>query len=632
MRNVGRQHSEAMNIYPQQTAIHLPEDQFLELVLVQWHTPIPGVGQKIEDRVKAEKAGVLQGLGSEIGGMCGEDGHPVFVVIPELSLPVAHIELIEELLNDANVPIVVIAGFEFMSWQEYDEVARQFSNTPQIEICHQNLQANTFVNTAGIWIKELCNDGTWAVRRYIQSKLWPSDPEQGRVHPGQNVIVFKSEDQTTGKRFNFCVQICSDFCSAAHVAQLRSQIENRLQGVPLDVTFLPQMNKDQEAPQFRDTVGSYFEPQRGQTLTKDGCLVFVNNGSTTPGHRSAFGSSRLYFTYGCWRKLEAQNDYWIKDYDTHQAVIVRENGPGIYWFRYRPHCWINRRPGTDQAVPFPRTDFSPLEQHKILSRASLLPEAHWLEQEWREGKDTFQQTVRANREHLGEERRDIVLPQVMDAYNLGVAQWIEDAKHKYPDIKLALKQYFQCWKEKEDYPEREHEPFRWPSEVSRGVRQLMQSYALLYMGVSGSAELMPRFKEGLHAHRDRTLGVLFLWGGGDWTPTRMIRACKDSLAVPSTIYGSLLLVLLQPSATPGRETLRDILSLGQDRIDRAQPFDTPPDHLKEQGSVTRAYADTSLSLVYGGEMLHVLFEAVDEATLVAKLRHLVANVLKDAEE
>jgi hypothetical protein len=164
-----------MNIYPQQTAIHLPEDQFLELVLVQWHTPIPGVGQKIEDRVKAEKAGVLQGLGSEIGGMCGEDGHPVFVVIPELSLPVAHIELIEELLNDANVPIVVIAGFEFMSWQEYDEVARQFSNTPQIEICHQNLQANTFVNTAGIWIKELCNDGTWAVRRYIQSKLWPSD-------------------------------------------------------------------------------------------------------------------------------------------------------------------------------------------------------------------------------------------------------------------------------------------------------------------------------------------------------------------------------------------------------------------------------------------------------------------------
>jgi len=619
-----------MNIHPQQTAIHLPEDQFLELVLVQWHTPIPDVGQKIEDRIKAEKAGDLQNLGREIGGMYKEAGHPLFIVIPELSLPVAHIEHIEKLLNDANVPIVVIAGLEFLPWQEYDEVARKFSNTPQIEICSQALQSTTFVNTAGIWIKELCNDGTWVIRRYIQSKLWPSDDEQGRVHQGQNVIVFKSEDQTTGKRFNFCVQICSDFCSADNVAKLRSQIETKLQGVPLDITFLPQMNKNQEASQFRDAVGSYFKPQGGQTLTKDGCLVFVNNGSTTSGHRSAFGSSRLYFEYGCWQKREAQNNYWIKDYDTHQAVIVRENGPGIYWFRYRPHCWINRRPGTDQAVPFSQTDFSPLEQHKILSRVPLVPEAHWLEQEWREGKDTFRQTVRANREHLGEERRDIVLPQVMDAYDRGVTQWIENAKQKYPDIKLALKQYFQYWEEK-DYPEREHEPFRWSSEVSRGAKQLMESYTLLSIAVSDGSELMPRFKEGLHAHRDRTLGVLFLWGGGVWTPRRMIRSCKDSLAVSGAIYGSLLLVLLQPSATPSRETLKDILSLGQDRIDRAQPFDTPPDHLREQGSLTSAYADTPFSLVYGGEMLHVLSEAGDEADLVAKLRHLVANILKDVE-
>ena len=631
MRNDERQHSEAMNIHPEQTAIHLPEDQLLELVLVQWHTPIPDVGQKIEGRVKAEKAGVLRSLGHEISGMCGEDGHPVFIVIPELSLPAAHVEFIEELLNGANVPIVVIAGFEFMPWKKYDEVARKFSDTPQIETCSQHQQATTFVNTAGIWIKELCNDGTWVVRRYIQSKLWPSDPEQSRVHQGQNVIVFKSEDQTSGKRFNFCVQICSDFCSAVNVAQLRSQIESTLPGVPLDVTFLPQMNEDQEASQFRDAVGSYFKPERGQTVTKDGCLVFVNNGSTTPGHRSGFGSSRLYFTYGCWRKLEAKNDYWIRDDNTHQAVIVRENGPGIYWFRYRPHCWINRQPGTDQAVPFPRTCFSPLEQHRILPHAPLFPEAHWLEQEWREGKDTFQQTVRENREHLGGKLCDIVLSQVMDVYDLGVTQWIEHAKQKYPGIKLALKQYFQCWKEKEGYPEQEHEPFRWHFEVSRGAKQLMESYTLLSIAVSDGSELMPQFERGLHAHKDRVLGVLFLWGGGVWTPARMIQECRDRLAVPCTIYGSLLMVLLQPSATPSRETLKDILSPGQGRIDRAKPFDTPPDHLREQGSVTSAYADTPLSLVYGGEMVDILCEAGDKADLVAKLRDLVVNVLKGAE-
>ena len=377
-----------MRVHSVNLNLQLPADQLVDLFLFQWHTPEPiggGTFHKIANPYVTQKRAVLEQFRDQF--LARANPRLAFVILPEMSVPLSCVDVLMDVVNRVTSPLVIIGGIEPLPWAEYLGLAGSMGDTPVIEAPGNGNPASLWMNTAAVWVKA----DTGRILKFTQPKLHPSDLELPQFHRGENLIVFQSADQSALRRLNFCVQICSDFCSRRFVLNLRATMGEVCPGLHLDFLFLPQHNPYQEKAQFQESIDAFFDRTQPGLQTNEASLVFVNNASPIRGKAKAYGGSRIHFPYGTWRQPDTPTPtYWINDYTTYQASVVRESGPGLYHFTYKPHCYAGRRPGSGEVVPFTRRSFHAIDQDRLEDRAvDLFAEAHWLRNEWVAGTSEF---------------------------------------------------------------------------------------------------------------------------------------------------------------------------------------------------------------------------------------------------
>ena len=286
-----------MTIFPIDLRLQLKQDRLIDIFILQWHTPLPAhdhIWKKIPLQLAEEKVALFDNFGKWLLNYfdVNTPPRPLFIVAPELSMPICCDDLANKIVNNMNRPTVMIAGLEYLMWDEYSDFVANLPCMPQPETWLTSGRENNIVNAAGIWIR----DANGEVKKYIQPKLNPQANEQAiPLYRGQHTLFFRSTDQATGPRLNFCVQICSDFTNAAFVRQLRQRIAEKCPGICLDLTFLIQCNPDQEAVQFKQAVQTYFDVPNGIAPTREGCLLFLNNANEKTGKSSKWGTLSYIF-------------------------------------------------------------------------------------------------------------------------------------------------------------------------------------------------------------------------------------------------------------------------------------------------------------------------------------------------
>ena len=379
--------------------VELPHERTIDLFLLQLHTPAPldpgGLARCPEPTATTRGESLRR-----FAGWLDQEYRPAhpdrlfMVILPEVSVPQQHLHILEGIAAAADRQAFVIAGIEFLPFEDYRTLLESMPDMPDHPRWLQNTHGGTFVNAAFV----AAQDANGHVRRFIQTKRNPSDAEAPVIFRCDETLLFRSRNQTNGRRLNFCVQICSDFASDERVREFRRGCEQELDGRPLDFTIVLQRNENQTVPHFKRGISAYFEAPDGMANTENGCLVFVNNASEAFGQSDAWGQSMLLFPYGHrWRRQRIPPPtYWLLDDGphNHQAVIVREPGPTIYWLGYRPHYLVDRTPGTGQPGPFVDSCAVALliEEHALpqaIAFEPLYPVSHWLVSEWITSEPSF---------------------------------------------------------------------------------------------------------------------------------------------------------------------------------------------------------------------------------------------------
>lgn len=267
-------------VLPVEIDFCLGNDKLIDIFILQWHTPEPFRNHTWTKMASQDADKRRQVLGTFQNWLRNDfdrnqPSRPLFIVAPELSVPACHANLLDQLAEQVNRPTVIIAGLEYLTAEEYLDIRQGLSSMNELENWQENVPVGSVVNAAVIWIHEGSNTNT---RKYIQPKCHPCDEESRYLYQGSNTLVFKSSNQMAGRHLNFCVQICSDFNSEQNVKHLRQELAEHLTSV-LDLTFLLQRNKNQEATQLKEAIKAYFEPPYRMVQTSAGCLVCVNNAS-----------------------------------------------------------------------------------------------------------------------------------------------------------------------------------------------------------------------------------------------------------------------------------------------------------------------------------------------------------------
>ncbi len=619
----------SMNVYEVNLDISLPDNLRIDLWLVQWHTPTPVGFQPIGEPHRSEKARIIEQLTELLRqpAQTSPANHLAMVVFPEISLPKDQLRAIEELLAARDRPTIVVAGFEHLTWVDYEALATEMPDTPQLETCDAAHQAGTYVNVAGIWIR----DRSGNVSRYLQPKLNPSDAEQPDLLAGQNVLVFKSDDQRSGHRLNFCVQICSDFCSRAFVEELRKDIDDRMPAMQLDMLVLPQHNPNRRAAQFMEAFDTYFDRGVEGSQTEGGCIIRVNNSALDHGKSEEYGDSGLCFPHGQWRVKNAPATYWMQTRGSHQAVTVRKGGPGAYRFSYKPHRLISRRPGSGQVTPFPDNSglFAPIDKDDqgnavILQPFSILAEAHWPVNEWRADRKLYQGNLESNMPLKPNDSRKEICTKCDIAHRASVFQWKGHVAVHSDRARWMLNSYLSCWSSESDYPPNQPEPNEWPDGVTRAVGQFLRCYSLVSLGTNWA--IQPYHDRIVHARWGDGVGLFFLWGGGRKSVQAMIAECKSRISQVALIAGRILLVFIDPQGMPAIESLRDNLRLDEHVVEGCDDANLP-EHLSPNGVVTRPQRHRSLNLIGSNQLWDKVYSATDEDDLVRGLGMILSEEL-----
>jgi hypothetical protein len=623
-----------MNVHCVNLDLQLPSDKLVDLLLFQWHTPDPledHTFRKIASPYVEQKRAVLEQFRDWFLGR--PDPRLAFVVLPEMSVPLSCAGVLADLVGRARSPMVVIGGFEPLTWTEYQTLAGTMSDTPKIEQVGEGSPDPLWVNAAGIWVRtddgKVLQTDDGKVLRFVQSKRHPSDPELPQFHRGENVIVFRSSDQSALRRLNFCVQICSDLCSRRFVSELRAAIGQVSPGLHLDFLLLPQHNPDQEKDQFQESIKDFFDTSLLGVQTNEGCLVFVNNANENQGKSSAYGGSRVYFPWGIWRHPEVPPPtYWLKNYLTHQASIVRESGPGLYSFTYKPHYCADRRPGGGDVLPFARALLHAIQANRLEPvPVHLEAEAHWLRNEWVSGKNVFVDNIKGN--SAEDAQAETKAKSCGDAYMECTRSWCDYFAVRPEIARYAIGRYFCQWADKKqfpDYPANEAEPNRWCRDVSRGVTRLMQTYCLLTLGTPDEPPGMRPDCDwrGWHAAIGDNTFAVFIWGNGERSARALILACRSMQLEVTLLSKKVLLVLVDPAGNADPCQLQDDLQVDSHSVSKVGDLEGLPKHLKPDGDVVEANSERHFSTVNN----HMLLQEVYNASNDADLRSRLAGVLR----
>ena len=618
-----------MKVHKVKLDISLPDDLMIDLWLVQWHTPTPVAFQPIREPHRSEKARIIEQLTELLrqSAQTAPADRLAMVVFPEISLPKDQLNAIEALLTARDRPTIVVAGFEHLTWGDYEALLEKMSDTPEPETCDVGRQAGTFVNVAGIWIRDLSG----RVRQYLQPKLHPSGSEQPVVLEGQNVLVFESNDQASRRRLNFCVQICSDVCVQTFVEDLRKAIDHTIPGLPLDMLVLPLHNPNRKAVQFVEGFDTYFDQGVAGSQTDSGCIIRVNNSAPNRGKSKTYGDSGFCFPRGRWHVKNPPATYWMQSRKNHQAVTVREGGPGVYRFAYGPHCWISKIPGSGQETPFPGNTalFAAIAKDAtgspvVNSPSLLLAEAHWLANEWRSDGEVYQTELEGNLPDVADDQRMAICARCNSSYEASFQQWTSHAASHPEIIPWILYKYLSCWSSDEAYPPTQREPNEWPDTITRAVGQFLRCYSLVSLGTEDAVE--PYHDRIAHARWGEDVGLFFLWGGGVKSPQAMITECKSRIFPVALIAERILLVFIDPQGMPAIDSLRDNLQLDEHVVKDSGEANLP-EHLSQGGVVIRAQKCRFLNLVGSDQLWEKVYSAASEADLVQGLQTILSEEL-----
>jgi hypothetical protein len=305
------------------------------------------------------------------------------------------------------------------------------------------------------------------------------------------------------------------------VRELRRACEEAANGRQLDFTFVLERNEDQTAAHFKRSVAAYFEPPDGMADTSAGCLVFVNNANPTFGKSTQWGKSMFLFPFTRRWRVSGSPTYWVSDEGphNHQAVVVREPGPSIYWLRYKPQYLVNSTPGSGQPGPFVDNQALAVWINGQAFPApvdfqAIQPVIHWLISEWSCIEPAFIKELR----EVG--RPDVVRNALHAAYNESVERWRETLGTNEILAKRVVNLCFSGFPGAV-FGKETMEPQLWPADVSSGVRRFLELYSVLHSALPVASNLRPAATNSAHALIRHNAG-----------PTELITWIQQSLRGP----------------------------------------------------------------------------------------------------
>lgn len=581
-----------MHVHPVELDLPLSDDELVDLLLIQWRTPIPGednVTPALLAQTIERKREILDRLCAWMVGNHRDCRRPLIVLTPEVSTPVDLLDRVEGLLTQMNRPTIVVAGVEYLDPSQYSNLISQSCN-PERERWVQGVDGWEKVNTAVI----LTRGADGALRKYLQPKIRPADAERAwRVYGAEHVLLFHHRSHAPGAGLHFCVQICSDFCSRTHVALLRERIARAFQNedLRLDLTLLLQCNRDQEAPQFRDGTNAYFGgPHQAKVRTDAGAILMLNNASATGGISPHWGGSQFRFLYDSWTQPGGEFTYWLSQMSNEewQAAAFRDSGPSVYWVTYKPRYLCDRRPSEDthpfvDAVCWRIADGAP--SFKPISAV-----IHWLESEWVTAAGSLVGSL------VAQGTQNQVAEAVHTAYQQSVAEWMAALDHER--AKGAVSALFASLRSQPGYPYgatkyANTEPMKWRanSEIQRAAREMLRLHALLKMGAAASSTSFAAAPLATcHALLETSVPLTYLWGGGEMMAEKMVSDYRDHVLSVSERASPRCFVVILMSPKTRTEPAELVRRLFEDRVDRASQPNGSGDHLDSSGGVTKGEA------------------------------------------
>lgn len=577
-----------MRIHPVQIDVPLSEDGLVDILLVQWRTPIPdeeGVAPTVLSESAALKERVLDSLCSWIHREQRQVNRALLVLTPEVSTPLSFLEKFERLLASLDRPTVVVVGIDYLDPSEYRNLISRSLN-PEKDFWTQDVDASQKVNVAVILTRGA--DGTLGI--YVQPKIRPADPERRwRVYGAQHVLLFHHKSHAPGAGLHFCVQICSDFCNQTHVSTLREKIAEQFkdEDLRLDLTLLLQCNRQQEMPQFRDGTNAYFgAPHQMRVRTEAGALLMLNNASRLRRRSAHWGNSQFRFLYDTWKQPGGEFTYWLSQGtgEKWQAATFRDSGPSVYWVTYKPLYLCDRRPSED-TQPFIDVSCWPITTNDCVpSFKPISGVMHWLEAEWTSGGDALANWL--TEQGIDEQ----VARELLKAYSESAIEWVAALNHDITEG--ALRTLFVCFK-KQGYPYGKEnyegiEPMSWCKNpyAGKAATEMLRLHALLRIGASGSgAEFRAAPLGARHALLVNSIPITYLWGGGEMMSKHMAEQYRNHL-LPLPVRTSaqhVVIVLMNPKDRTESDELVQHLYGGQ--IDRASPPPGGGTHLSGAGEV-----------------------------------------------
>jgi hypothetical protein len=577
-----------MRIHPIELDLPLSQDQLIDIMLIQWRTPMQdeeGLSAAVEEKAVALKARVLESLVTWTLNEHRTATRPLFVLTPEISTPLGGLETFKALLESLRRPAVVVAGMEYLDRDEYRRLISS-SNNPEPESWIEGVDAAEKINAAAILIRDV----TGNVSFFVQPKIHPADIERRwRVHGASHVLVFHHRSHAPGAGVNFCVQICSDFCTAPHVSLLRKQILEafRNENLGLDLTLLLECNADQQMPQFRDGTNTFFQPHAGEVTTDKGTLVMLNNASRASGKSAVWGDSQFRFPYNRWRQgggeftyslMQNSGEYW-------QEATFREPGPCAYWLTFKPLLLCDSRPASGDSLPFKEASCWKFDNPENLMPTfkHISAVMHWLESEWRSGRDQLASS-------LAEQRSDAeIAARLVRTYSESATEWIIALNNDL--AKRALQTLFVSFR-KERYPYgtthyREIEPREWGanSDAAKAAIEMIRLHALLSIGALDSGTALTVDPAGVRHVFLASVSTTYLWGGAETAAEKMADDYREELSLENRASTQhFVIVLISPRNRPDPDQLEKRMS--ESRVNRASAPEGAGPHLNSGGEVT----------------------------------------------
>ena len=179
-----------MAAIPISIPVELSEDHQIDLVISQWNTPLPH-GPKcfapITMDLVQKRTTELNGIFDWIHGIDDTlPNQPLFLVIPEVSLPHSLIPVLEAKVQQLKRQCVVIAGLCHLNWQDYTHLIGDCPHMPtEIDWLAEG-QQNQYVNAALILIHG--GNPETPPHRYLQLKTHPYVEEAQQLYVARHTF------------------------------------------------------------------------------------------------------------------------------------------------------------------------------------------------------------------------------------------------------------------------------------------------------------------------------------------------------------------------------------------------------------------------------------------------------------